>query len=237
MESRGRWPCTSVLCPDNPLQAGASNRWRGDGPRLPAPAVRLTTSTRTGMRSIVAQHQIGTQGAALTNRCRLRDAGGMAAGTEQMKWAVLLRARESSPGTLDFDDASRWGDVRIDQALGAFSRDVSTGSDEERVTAAGALGWMLDGRAASPLIRALRDPVDDVRRAAARAFASYISAPDWAVDALVRACSDQDASVRRDAAQALRRYRHIPLAAQALCRGTRDPVASVRAAAEASLRG
>lgn len=127
----------------------------------------------------------------------------MSARTQQMKWAVLLQMREHTPGTLQFNDRDRWNDVCVDDALGGFSRDVTTGSLEERVAAVEALGWMLDPRAASPLIRGLADSTPEVRRAAARAFSSFLPGPEWTVDPLLDVLTDTDAIVRFYAVGAL----------------------------------
>ena len=137
----------------------------------------------------------------------------MSVGAQQMKWAVLLQMREQAPGTLQFDDADRWGDVCVDDALGAFSRDVTTGSLEERVAAVEALGWMLDPRAASPLVRALSDSTPEVRRGAARAFSSFLPGPEWTVDALLDTLNDTDAGVRFYAVGALVRHAPCPRSA------------------------
>jgi HEAT repeat protein len=161
----------------------------------------------------------------------------MSVGAQQMKWAVLLQMREHAPGTLQFDEADRWGDVCVDDALAAFSRDITTGSLEERVAAVEALGWMLDPRAASPLVRALSDSTPEVRRAAARGFSSFLPGPEWTVDPLLAALNDTDAGVRFYAVGALMRHRSMPEVSGALRRVARDPVALVRQHADVTLRG
>jgi HEAT repeat protein len=135
----------------------------------------------------------------------------VAVAEEQAKWAVLLRMRDQAPGSVWFDvDPGRWceADIDADVALRAFSTAVSYGSVTEREAAAEALGLLLDPRAVSPLIRALRDEAVEVRRAAARSFESCIPAPERAVDPLVDALADHDPHVRRSLAIALTRAGH-----------------------------
>lgn len=110
-----------------------------------------------------------------------------------MKWALYLQSCELAPGSLVFDDPERWLDVCVDSAIAGFSRDIAYGTVEERLTAAEVLAWTLHPRATHPLSVALADPEPVVRRAAARAFSSYRSGPDWTVGPLLQAVYDVDA--------------------------------------------
>lgn len=155
----------------------------------------------------------------------------MTVAIEEAKWAVRLAMRWYAPAPGSVADDAVPGDMRaaadVDLALSGFSRDISRGTLEERVAAADALGWMLDRRAVSPLLRALGDHEPAVRRAAARSISSFLGAPDWAIDPLIAVLHDADAAVRGDVATALvaTREPRAVLAVEAL---SDDPVASVR---------
>jgi HEAT repeat protein len=75
--------------------------------------------------------------------------------------------------------------------------------DDARQRAAEGLGWLRDHRAVSPLLRALADPTDAVRREAARGLRDLHGLPEWAVEPLVCALSDADSGVRAAAVAAL----------------------------------
>lgn len=81
-------------------------------------------------------------------------------------------------------------------ALGAFSRDLLDEDPEVRLQAATALAWMLDARAISPLVRALRDVEWDVRLAAAEGLLALSPVPDWAFELVAQRADDPEAAVR-----------------------------------------
>lgn len=128
---------------------------------------------------------------------------------EQAEWAVILLMRENPPGHLSFEDERRLDPELLDVgvAIGAFSRAISRGEPDERRVAAEALAWVSDRRAISPLIRGLRDPMWDVRHAAAAGLASFRPLPNWALPALGQAIADPEPAVRAEAASALGRIR------------------------------
>jgi HEAT repeat protein len=117
-----------------------------------------------------------------------------------MKWAVSLQMRELPPGCLRSaqDDPGRWGEIDPETVLGAFSRQVSRGTDAERFAAVEALGWLMDQRAVSPLLRALHDGLVSVRRSAAQALLLY-RVPAWAIESVQARLTDADPATRRAA--------------------------------------
>lgn len=161
----------------------------------------------------------------------------MSARAEQMKWALYLQSRELAPGSLVFDDPERWEDVCVDSAIQAFSRDITHGSVEERLVAAEVLAWTLDPRSTHPLMHALADPEPQVRRAAAQAFSSYRSGPDWTVAPLLQAVYDMDANVRYYAVGALSVHRARSDVCRVLSAALKDPVELVQRHASIVLRG
>lgn len=81
-------------------------------------------------------------------------------------------------------------------ALGAFSRDLLAEDPEVRLEAAEALGWLVDSRATSPLLRALLDAEWDVRLTAVQGLVLLCPLPDWAFEQLTGKVDDPEAVVR-----------------------------------------
>jgi HEAT repeat protein len=156
--------------------------------------------------------------------------------TEQAKWAVSLRVREYPPGDWpdEDDERARWSEVDLEAALRGFSLDLCVADEDARQRAAEGLGWLGDARAVSPLLRALGDPADAVRREAARALSDFHRLPEWTVEPLVSALSDADSGVRTAAAAALGDC-DSDVALDALVRALDDPARAVRCNAARAL--
>jgi HEAT repeat protein len=156
--------------------------------------------------------------------------------TEQAKWAVFLRAREYPPGDWpDVDDErARWSEVDRESALRGFSLDLCVADEGARQRAAEVLGWLGDPRTVSPLLRALADPADGVRREAARGLRDFDRLPEWALEPLVSALADADIGVRTAVAAAVAHCdSHVAL--DALVGALDDPARAVRCNAARAL--
>lgn len=132
----------------------------------------------------------------------------MSTGVEQATWAVILLMRASTAGAPGSGaprhfDAALLDAAARDVALGAFSRAIHRGNDDQRVIAVEALVWLGDRRAISPLVRGLRDPLWQVRHAAADGLARLHPLPDWSLEPLCNRADDPEPAVRAEAARAL----------------------------------
>jgi HEAT repeat protein len=158
--------------------------------------------------------------------------------TEQAKWAVFLRAREYPPGDWpdEDDERARWSEVDREVALRGFSLDLCVAAADGRQRAAEGLGWLGDPRAVSPLLRALADPADAVRREAARGLRDFHRLPGWATERLVSALSDADSGVRAAVAAALA-HCESRVALDALVQALDDQARAVRCGAARALEG
>jgi HEAT repeat protein len=114
---------------------------------------------------------------------------------------------DTSPGIEAAKALAKIGDYEgLEKATGVLIKtlgDKKTKADNIRKNAAIALGWIGSPRAVEPLINALKDPQDDVRGAAALAFAISKIKVAHAVDPLITALNDKDERVRKNAANAL----------------------------------
>jgi HEAT repeat protein len=152
-----------------------------------------------------------------------------------MKWAVSLQMRELPPGSLQSaeEDPGRWGEIDPDAVLGAFSRQVSRGTDAERFAAVEALGWLLDQRAVSPLLRALHDGLVSVRRSAAHALL-LDRVPASAIESVQARLTDADPATRKAAVGILGGTRDSSVLDD-LIAALIDPAPDVRAEAASAL--
>jgi HEAT repeat protein len=118
---------------------------------------------------------------------------------------VLMQVRTPAWGA---DELQRFPASVLDAsvrelALGAFSRAIHSGDDDERSTAVEALIWLGDRRAMSPLIRGLRDELWHVRHAAAEGLSALRPLPAWCLEPLARRIDDPEPAVRAAGARAL----------------------------------